>query len=108
MSPMTVGLLVFACLFGAALLGMRLRARLPGHHLSTEAKDSVRVAMATVLFLSFGLFAPFNGTVIDALTLSAMSVSGAIFLVLELALPYGGLISISSGPLRVALAQLGH
>jgi hypothetical protein len=108
MMPHLVGLLVFACLFGAALLGMRLRAWLPEHHISPEAKDSVRVAMATVLFLSFGLFAPFNGTVIGGLMLSALSVSGAIFLVLELALPFGGLISISSGPLRVALTQLGH
>ena len=48
MSAHVVGLLVFASLFGAALLGMRIRAWLPGHHLSPEAKDSVRVAMGTV------------------------------------------------------------
>jgi hypothetical protein len=39
--------------------------------------------------------------------LSAISVSGAIFLILELDLPYGGLISISSQPMRLALEHLG-
>jgi len=250
MSPNVVGLLVFASLFGAALLGMRIRAWLPDHHINPEAKDSVRVAMGTVatmaalvlgllvastkgtydaernesthmaarivyldrvlamygeetaearselrkattsmiermwpeergekvvlepndrwtdalpkviyglapkddvqralkeqavemvdqlgqerwlvyeeaetsvsramlvvvvlwlgvLFLSVGLFAPPNGTVIIALMLSAVSVSGAIFLILELDMPYGGMISISSQPMRLALAHLG-
>jgi len=250
MTPHMVALAVFASLFGAALLGMRIRAWLPDHHLSSEAKDSVRVAMATVatmaalvlgllvastkgsydaernettqlaariiyldrvlamygpetagarselrqategmiarmwpeergtvvfepnekwsdalpraiygmspkddvqralkvqaakmvddlgqmrwllyeqtetsvsgamlvvvvlwlgiLFLSIGLFAPPNATVIIALMLSAVSVSGAIYLLLELDLPYGGMISISSEPMRLALSHLGR
>lgn len=251
MSPHVIGLLVFASLFGAALLGMRIRAWLPDHHLAPEAKDSVRLAMGTVatmaalvlgllvaatkgsydternetiqlaariiyldrvlamygpetavpreelkhatasmlgrmwpeepkqkvvlepserwseelpkaiyglatvddvqrllkeqavemvddlgqtrwllyeqaetsvsramllvvilwlamLFLSIGLFAPPNATVVMALILSAISVSGAIFLILELDQPYGGLISISSQPMRLALEHLGR
>jgi hypothetical protein len=251
MSPNSIGLLVFASLFGAALLGMRIRAWLPDHHLTPEAKDSVRVAMGTVatmsalvlgllvastkgtydternettqlaariiyldrvlamygpetgvareqlkqatasmlgrmwphepgqsvvlepsekwsdelpkaiyrlapqddvqralkeqavemvddlgqmrwllyeqaessvsrpmlmvvilwlamLFLSIGLFAPPNATVVMALMLSAASVSGAIFLILELDMPYNGLISISSQPMRLALEHLGQ
>jgi hypothetical protein len=59
------------------------------------------------LFLSFGLFAPRNATVIIALVLCAASVSGAIFLIVDLDQPFEGLIQISSGPLRGALAQLG-
>ena len=43
-----------------------------------------------ILFLSIGLFAPPNATVVIALALSALSVSGAIYLILELDLPYGG------------------
>jgi hypothetical protein len=251
MNPPVIALAVFGCLFGAALLGIRSRAWLPDHHISTEAKDSVRVAMGTVatmaalvlgllvastkgtydaernesthmaarivyldrvlamygpetaearselkqattsmihhmwpeerrekvelepnekwtsslprviyalapkddvqralksqatamvdqlgqerwlvyeeaetsvsrtmllvvnlwlavLFLSVGLFAPPNGTVIVALMLSAVSVSGAIFLILELDKPYGGLIAISSQPMRLALQHLGR
>jgi hypothetical protein len=62
----------------------------------------------TVIFISFGLFAPFNGTVIASLFVSALSVSGAILLILEMYTPYAGLIQISSAPLRAALAQLGQ
>ena len=251
MNPNLIVLLIFGSLFGAALLGMRIKAWLPSHHLSTEAKDSVRVAMATVatmaalvlgllvastkgtydaernettllasriiyldrvlamygpetaaareelkqataamlgrmwpeergaqvvldpsekwsdalpkavynmapkddvqrelkhqatemvddlaqmrwllyeqaessisqamllvvvlwlgiLFLSIGLFAPPNATVVAALMLSAVSVSGAIYLILELDQPYGGVISISSRPMRLALSHLGQ
>ncbi len=39
---------VFGILFGATLLGMRLRAALPQHHLSHDAKDAVRVGMGSV------------------------------------------------------------
>ena len=62
----------------------------------------------TALFVSFGLFAPFNTTTIVSLLVSALSVSGAIFLILKMYTPYAGLIQISSAPLRAALAQLGQ
>jgi hypothetical protein len=68
----------------------------------------VLVLWLTVIFISFGLFAPFNGTVIASLFVSALAVSGAIFLILEMYEPYDGLIAISSAPLRAALAQLGQ
>ena len=61
-----------------------------------------------VLFASFGLFAPPNATVIVTLFVCALSVSGAIFLILELAEPFGGLIQVSSAPLREAFAHLGR
>jgi hypothetical protein len=68
----------------------------------------VVVLWLTVIFISFGLFAPLNGTVVASLFVSALSVSGAIFLILEMYQPYAGLIQISSAPLRAALAQLGQ
>lgn len=61
----------------------------------------------TILFVSFGLFAPRNATVVVTLMLSAMSVAGAIFLILELDHPFSGVIQISSAPLRNALTVLG-
>jgi hypothetical protein len=61
----------------------------------------------TVIFLSFGLFAPRNATVVATLFLCALSVSGAIFLIMELDRPFGGLIEISSAPLRSAMASIG-
>lgn len=68
----------------------------------------VVVLWLTLLFLSFGMFAPPNMTAITALLAAAVSVSAAIFLVLELDRPFGGLVSISSEPMRSALNHLGH
>jgi Protein of unknown function (DUF4239) len=65
------------------------------------------VFWVTIIFLSFGLFAPSNATVITSLFLCALSVSGAIFMILELDRPFGGLIQISSAPLQSAIAQIG-
>jgi membrane-bound ClpP family serine protease len=61
-----------------------------------------------VLFISFGLFAPRNGTVVASLLVSALSVSGAILLILDVYTPYSGLIQVSSAPLRSALTHLGQ
>ncbi len=69
---------------------------------------AVLVFWLTMIFISFGLSAPPNATVTSALLVCGLSVSGAIFLILELYAPYGGLIAISSAPLRNALAQLGQ
>lgn len=58
MGPVGVGAVVFACVFGGALLGMRLRATLPDPHLSAETKDVVKLAMglvATMTALILGL-----------------------------------------------------
>jgi len=68
----------------------------------------VLVLWLTLLFISFGLYAPTNGTVVASLLVSALSVSCAIFLILELYTPYHGLIRISSATLRAAFAQLGN
>jgi hypothetical protein len=68
----------------------------------------VLVLWLSLIFISFGLFAPFNATVVASLFVAALSVSGAIFLILEMYGPYSGLIQISSAPLRAALAHLGQ
>jgi hypothetical protein len=61
-----------------------------------------------VLFVSFGMFSPSNGTVVIALLLTALSVAGAIFLLLELNGPFRGLMKISDAPFVDALAHLGQ
>jgi hypothetical protein len=68
----------------------------------------VLIAWLAIIFMSVGLFAPPNATVIVALMLSALSVAGAIFLILELDMPFDGVIQISSAPMRNALNHLGH
>ena len=62
----------------------------------------------TALFMGFGLLARFNATVIAALFVGALSIAGAVFLIVEMSQPYGGWLQISSSPLRAALAQMGH
>jgi hypothetical protein len=69
---------------------------------------AVLIFWLTVIFISFGLFAPPNATVLTSLFVSSLSVSFAIFLILEMYTPYGGLIQISSAPLRSALVHLGQ
>jgi hypothetical protein len=69
---------------------------------------AVLVGWICILFLGFGFFTHPNRVVIAALLLGALSVSAAMFLILELTDPYGGLLRISDGPLRNALAQLGR
>jgi hypothetical protein len=68
----------------------------------------VLIFWLTILFISFGLFAPRNATVYATLLVSAISVSFAIFLILELYSPYVGVIRISNSALRNALAHLGQ
>ena len=62
----------------------------------------------TLLFVSFGLFAPRNVTVIVVLLVCALSVSSAIFLILEMNHPLEGIIKVSSSPLRKALELIGR
>lgn len=68
----------------------------------------ILVFWVAVLFVSFGLFAPANSTVVATLFVCALSVSGAIFLILELDQPFSGFIQVSSAPLRSVLANLGQ
>jgi hypothetical protein len=68
----------------------------------------VLVFWLCIIFASFGLFAPRNGTVIAVLCVCALSVAGAIFLILELDQSFEGLLQVSSAPLRAALVQLGR
>ena len=63
----------------------------------------VMVFWLTVIFTSFGLFAPKNPAVIATLFVCALSVSGAIYLILELDNPFAGLMRISEAPLRSAI-----
>ena len=62
----------------------------------------------TLLFTSFGLFVRPNATIVTSLLISALAVSGAILLILEMYTPGSGLIRATDAPLRAALTQLGQ
>jgi hypothetical protein len=83
--------------------------------MAEQQKSSVPTAFLVVLVLwlafmfgTFGLFAPYNATVLVTMLLCALSISAAIFLILELYSPFHGVIQLSSAPLRYALAHLGQ
>lgn len=58
MSPSTISMAMYACVFGGALLGMFVHRLLPERHLSSDSKDAIRLGMglvATTLALVLGL-----------------------------------------------------
>jgi hypothetical protein len=59
-----------------------------------------------VLFVSFGLFAPRNGLVVAALLVGALAIAGAVLLIVDMDLPYEGILIVSPEPMRQALAQM--
>jgi hypothetical protein len=61
----------------------------------------------TVLFASLGLLAPRNATTWSCLFVCAVSMAGAIYLILELNRPLEGAVQISPAPLRKALSVIG-
>jgi hypothetical protein len=65
------------------------------------------ISWLVVIFLSFSLLSPSNATANLALVISAVSVAGAIFLILELDRPFSGMVRISSEPMLNALREAG-
>jgi hypothetical protein len=68
----------------------------------------VLVLWLTIIFSSFGLFAPPNTTTVTALFVCAFSLAAAIVLIVSMSNPFSGIIHISSAPMREALAFLGR
>ncbi len=67
---------------------------------------AVLVFWLSVIFASFGLYSPKNGAVLTAFLVCALSAAGAVFLIVDLNDPSGGIIRVSSAPIRNAIAQL--
>jgi hypothetical protein len=65
------------------------------------------LAAGTAIFASFGLLVRPNPTVVAALAMAAVAVSGALFVIVEFNSPFTGLLQLSSEPARVTYAQLG-
>lgn len=60
----------------------------------------------SLVFSSFGLFAPSNATTIAVFCLCSMAVTGGVIMVLELDSPFSGLIHVSGEPMRHALTEI--
>lgn len=66
----------------------------------------VLVFWLTIIFLSFSLFVDPNPVIVVCMVVFAVSAAGALFLVIELADPFSGMMQISHEPLRQALPPL--
>src|SRR4051795_7546354 len=52
MIHIVTGLISFAAIFGGALIGLFVRRRLPGHHLSSDTQSVITVSVAVIGTLS--------------------------------------------------------
>jgi hypothetical protein len=59
------------------------------------------------LFAGYGLLTPHYATVVAVLVVCVLSVTAALFLVLELGHPFDGVIRVSGAPLQQALPPVG-
>lgn len=64
------------------------------------------VAWMTLIFASFGYRAPRNSMVVGMFTVSALLLAASVFLVLDMDIPFSGVIQISDLPLERALAEM--
>lgn len=79
-----------------------------------QAQGSIQISLLialvtwlSIIFGTFGLFAPHNGTIITVLLMCALSAAGAIFIIAEMTTPLDGIIRVSVAPMRDTLALLG-
>ncbi len=66
----------------------------------------VLVFWLVILFMCLGLTSPPDALTAIVIALSAISVTAAVFVILDLDLPYGGLFGIPSTPMRNALSDM--
>jgi fluoride ion exporter CrcB/FEX len=60
----------------------------------------------TMIFASFGLYAPRNSTVVAAFLVCSLAIGSALFLILELDQPFTGLLRLSPMSVETALAHM--
>ncbi len=67
---------------------------------------TVLVFWMAVIYLCFGLSAPFNHVNFMAMLLSALALSSALFVIIDLYTPFSGILKVDSAPMRTALAEM--
>ena len=67
----------------------------------------VLIMWTFAIFVSFGLNAPRNATVVVAFLIISIAIGGAVFLILEMDSQFRGLLRLSDLPLQKALAEMG-
>jgi hypothetical protein len=92
MSAVALSCIAFVCISGGALLGMLLRNTLPGHHLSSDAKDVVRLGtglIGTIAALVLGLLIASAKSSYDTQSTQIKQMTANIVLLDNLMMQYG-------------------
>jgi len=92
MNSIAIRLIVFACVFGAALFGLFLRAILPQEHLSADSKDTVRLGIgviATMAALVLGLLVASAKNFYDAQSSELTQLSANVVMLDRVLTQYG-------------------
>src|ERR1700684_3038742 len=92
MNDLLISLLVFAVIFGGALLGVVVRPRLSESHLQPDSKDVVKMTtglIGTLAALVLGLLIASAKTSFDQKTNQVRQMTAAIILLDDLLMQYG-------------------
>ncbi len=89
-----------------ALLDQRLALISEAHSTITRPFFFMMIFWLFIVFFSFGMTAPRSAVSVALIVIVGLSVSGAIFSIIELDGPLDGLIKVSSEPMRHALNHI--
>jgi hypothetical protein len=111
MSTSSTAVLVTACLFLAVFLGKRLRALLPEHHLNSDTKDAIKLAVglvATMSALLIGLLLSSSKSDYDAQRNQVIQMAARIALLDRILALYGPEASPVRAQFRTACEAMVH
>ena len=109
MSALATSFIVFACVSAGAAVGMFLRSRLPGHQLSADAKDVVRLGtglIGTIAALVLGLLIASAKNAFDTQSTQIQQLTSNIILLDRLLAAYGPEAADARKLLRQGIAVL--
>lgn len=109
MSPLSISIGVFACVFGGAVLGMYVSPLLPVRHQSSESKDIVRLGMglvATTVAVALGLLVSSAKSFYDTQNNEVTKLAANVILLDRILAHYGPEATDARTELRTVLGNL--
>lgn len=111
MSPLVVSLVILACVFGGAVVGIRLRTRFPHEHMTADTKEVVRLVtgvVATMTGLVLGLLVASAKSSFDGQRDGVSQLAANVAVLDRTLAHYGPEAQDARGTLRDAVADLIH
>ena len=68
---------------------------------------TIAICWSLLMFCGYGLAPPIDGTVIAAPGFGAITITIAIFVIIQLSDPYSGTLKLSSAPVKETMEALG-